>query len=58
MSLIARPASSGQKASSRVIFNTHGKLRQLLLDPDHSVRDAAFATPETIGQRTGQALPR
>ena len=36
----------------------HDKLRELLLDPDRSVRDAAFAALETIGQRLGQAIPR
>ena len=36
----------------------HDKLRALLADPDQSVRDAAFVTLESIGQRAGMLLPR
>ena len=36
----------------------HDKLRDLLLDPDKSVRDAAYLTLEAIGQREGVTLPR
>ena len=36
----------------------HDKLRTLLYDPDRAVRDAAFTTLETIGQRIGQPIPR
>ncbi|HET7377141.1 MAG TPA: HEAT repeat domain-containing protein, partial [Anaerolineae bacterium] len=36
----------------------HDKLRTLLLDPDRSIRDAAFAALQIIGERTGQAIPR
>lgn len=36
----------------------HDKLRMLLYDPDRAVRDAAFTTLETIGQRMGQPIPR
>ena len=36
----------------------HDKLRDLLNDPDRSIRDAAYLTLETIGQRTGVNLPR
>jgi HEAT repeat protein len=36
----------------------HDKLRAMLNDPDKSVRDAAYITLETIGQREGVALPR
>ena len=36
----------------------HDRLRALLYDPDRAVREAAFVTLETIGQRAGQRLPR
>lgn len=36
----------------------HDKLRTLLLDPDLSIREAAFNALETIGTRTGQVIPR
>jgi HEAT repeat protein len=36
----------------------HDKLRNMLNDPDQSVRDAAYLTLEAIGQREGVALPR
>jgi HEAT repeat protein len=36
----------------------HDKLRALLTDPDQSVRDAAYVTLESIGQRAGTTLPR
>ena len=36
----------------------HDTLRALLHDPDRTVREAAFAALEAIGQRTGQPLPR
>ena len=36
----------------------HDKLRALLTDPDPSVRDAAYVTLESIGQRVGTPLPR
>ncbi len=36
----------------------HDKLRTLLLDPDRSIREAAFNALETIGARTGQVIPR
>ena len=36
----------------------HDKLRPLLLDPDRSIREAAFLALEAIGERTGQAIPR
>ncbi len=36
----------------------HDKLRALLADPDQSVRDAAYVTLESIGQRVGTPLPR
>ncbi len=36
----------------------HDKLRALLIDPDQSVRDAAYVTLESIGQRAGTPLPR
>jgi HEAT repeat protein len=36
----------------------HDQLRALLYDPDRAVREAAFTALETIGQRTGQPLPR
>jgi HEAT repeat protein/energy-coupling factor transporter ATP-binding protein EcfA2 len=36
----------------------HDKLRDLLTDPDKSVRDAAYLTLEAISQRTGVILPR
>jgi HEAT repeat protein len=36
----------------------HDKLRALLADPDQSVRDAAYVTLESIGQRAGMPLPR
>ena len=36
----------------------HDKLRALLTDPDPAVRDAAYVTLESIGQRAGTPLPR
>jgi HEAT repeat protein len=39
-------------------LDVHDKLRAMLDDPDLSVRDAAYLTLETIGQREGVALPR
>lgn len=36
----------------------HDKLRALLTDPDLSIRDAAYVTLESIGQRAGTPLPR
>ncbi len=36
----------------------HDKLRALLIDPDKSVRDAAYLTLEAIGQKEGVVLPR
>ena len=64
---LMRALDEGQTPARVAAINTlrdigdlshHDKLRQLLLDSDRSVRDAAFAALETIGQRTGQTIPR
>lgn len=39
-------------------WSHHDALRGLLTDPDRTVREAAFAALETIGQRAGQPVPR